>query len=99
MKTEEDLLKLIELSDTANKINRRRTIYRRRLIRYIRKNIDNYPENNTIYFKIKRKIKYNYMGDFKDNELIDIVKKIIGPSLAIDLIKKIHEEGEHLSET
>jgi hypothetical protein len=41
----------------------------------------------------------NYTVDYKDDELILIVKKILGPDIAIELIKKIHEEGEHLIET
>ncbi len=92
MKILQDLTELDKLSYKVNKINRKRTIYRKRLIKYIRENIDNYSTNSYNYSKLKRKIKLNYMGDFKDDELIFMVKKIIGPNLAIEVIKKIHEE-------
>lgn len=99
MKILQDILELDRLGYKFQKINRKRTIYRRRLIKYIRKNIDNYPTDFHDYDKLKRRLEMNYMGDYKDVDLILIVKKIVGPDIAIEVIKKIHEEGEHLIET
>jgi hypothetical protein len=101
MKILQDLKELEKIGYEFQKINRKRTLYRRRLIKYIRENIDNYPGNSHNFNKLKlmNKIKFNFMTEYNDHELILIVKKIVGPDIAIDIIKKIHIEGEQPIET
>jgi hypothetical protein len=89
MKILQDLKELDKLTYEFQKINRKRTIYRRRLIKYIRENIENYSTDFHDYDKLKKRLEMNYTVDYKDDELILIVKKILGPDIAIELIKKI----------